>query len=63
MCFCRQDASNDTRDDPNGTALQFDPGHGQGHLIAIDLITCGVRPQSGRCYQNVANFQQFYCKS
>ena len=31
--FSRQDASNDTHDDPNGPTLQFDPGHGQGHLL------------------------------
>ena len=43
-CFPRQATSNDTHDDPNGPSLQFDPGHGQGHHIAVDVITCGVTP-------------------
>ena len=43
-CFSRQDAANDTHDDPNGPIYQFAPGHGQGHHIAIDFITCGVTP-------------------
>ena len=42
--FSRQNASNDTHDDPNGPSLQFDPGHGQRHHIAMDAITCGVTP-------------------
>ena len=40
-CFSRQDASNDTRDDPNGLTLQLDPGVGQGHHITMNFIIVG----------------------
>ena len=43
-CFSRQDASNDTHDDPNGPTLQLDPGDGQGHHITMNLIICGATP-------------------
>ena len=43
-CFSRQNASNDTHDDPNGPTLQLDPGNGQGHHITMTFITCGVTP-------------------
>ena len=42
--FSRQDASNDTHDDPNGPTLQFDPSDSQGHHMSMDTITCGVTP-------------------
>ena len=40
-CFSRQDASNDAHDDPNGPALQLDPGHSQVHHIAMNFIYVG----------------------
>ena len=43
-CFSRQDPSNGTHNDPNETASQSDPGHGQGHYITMDFIMCGVTP-------------------
>ena len=40
--FSRQNASNDTHDDPDGPTLQLDPGDGQGHHITMNLIMCAV---------------------
>ena len=38
-CFSRQDASNDTLNDPNGPILQFSPGHSQAPHIVMDQLT------------------------
>ena len=54
-CFPRQNASNDTHDDPNGPALQLDPGDGQCHHITMNLIICDGTPLKRavlpECYQ------------
>ena len=51
----RQNASNDTHDDPNGPALQLDPGVDQDHHITMSSIICGVSPPKRavlhECYQ------------
>ena len=57
--FSRQNASNDTHDDPDGPTLQLDPGDGQGHHITMNLIICGVTPLKRavlpECYQFLEN--------
>ena len=42
--FSRQNAPNDTHDDPNRPTLQLDTGDGQDHHITTNLIICGVTP-------------------
>ena len=56
-CFSRQDASNDTHDDPNEPTLQLDLGHSQGHHITMNFIICVLWGNTAKkavlpeCYQ------------
>ena len=53
-----QGTSNDTHDDPIQLALQFAPGHSQGHLIGIDFNICGETPAKWTVFPEVNNYMK-----